>query len=95
MFVEKSTPPLFDKLAALFYAQPMKINFTAVIKKEGRWYVAECIETGVTTQGKTVASAKKNLCEAMSLYLEDLPKNKVEKLRNQKSFVQPLNVEYA
>jgi len=49
----------------------MKQEFATVIHKEGKWYVAQAIEFGVTSQGKTLTEAKKNLIEAMELYLEN------------------------
>jgi len=30
------------------------LTLTAVIHKEGRWYVAECHEVGTVSQGKTL-----------------------------------------
>lgn len=51
----------------------MSHRFTSVLFKEGRWYVARCLELGVVTQGKTIRSAQKNLLEAVELYLEDQP----------------------
>ena len=46
---------------------------TAVINKEGKWFVARSVELGVVSQGKTIEEAKKNLQEAVELYLEDMP----------------------
>src|SRR5882672_7359830 len=49
----------------------MERQFTAVIEKKGRWYVAFVEEIpGVNTQGRTLAEARKNLKEALSLILE-------------------------
>ena len=45
-------------------------KFTAVLTKEGKWYVAHCVELGVVSQGKTVEDAQANLKEAVELYLE-------------------------
>ncbi|MFQ5862831.1 MAG: type II toxin-antitoxin system HicB family antitoxin [Candidatus Brocadiales bacterium] len=61
----------------------MPHKFTAVITKEEKWYVAHCIELGVVSQGKTIEDAKKNLQEAVELYLEsfgheDVPESKGE-----------------
>jgi predicted RNase H-like HicB family nuclease len=42
----------------------------AVISKEEKWYVANCVELGVVSQGKTIEEAKANLQEAVKLYLE-------------------------
>jgi predicted RNase H-like HicB family nuclease len=49
----------------------MTREFTAVIEKKGRWYVAWVEEIpGVNTQGKTLAEARRNLKEALQLILE-------------------------
>jgi len=50
-----------------------KVNFTASIKKEGKWYVAHCVELDVASQGKTQEEAEKNIKEAVQLYLEENP----------------------
>ena len=47
------------------------LEFSSVINKEGKWYVATCPELGVTSQGKTVEDSIDNLKEAIELYLED------------------------
>lgn len=52
-------------------------RFTTIINKEGKWYVAHCLELGVVSQGKTIEVAQKNLKEAVAFYLEDCPKRKV------------------
>jgi len=51
----------------------MSYKSTAIIQKEGKWFVARSLELGVTSQGKSIEDAKKNLKEAVSLYLEDMP----------------------
>lgn len=55
----------------------MTYSFTTIITKEGRWFVAHCLELGVVSQGSTARSAEKNLKEAVELYLEDVPKRKL------------------
>lgn len=42
----------------------------AIIRKGESQYVAECVEIGVVTQGKTVSETLENLQEAVSLHLE-------------------------
>jgi predicted RNase H-like HicB family nuclease len=59
----------------------MSQKFTTVIAKEGKWFVAYCLELGVVSQGKTIEEARKNLREAVELYLGDQSKIK-------KNFVQ-------
>jgi len=51
----------------------MRRIFTALIHKEGDWYVADCPEVGTVSQGKTVEEAVANLKEATELYLEEFP----------------------
>jgi len=60
----------------------MKFTFTTTTQKEGKWYVAQCVELGVVSQGKTPAEAKKNLKEAVGLYLEDVPTREVPRAQS-------------
>ena len=49
----------------------MERQFTAIIEKRGKWYVATVEEVpGVNTQGRTLAEARRNLKEALQLILE-------------------------
>ena len=47
------------------------IDFSAVVRREGKLYVALCPEVDVASQGKSVEEALLNLREALELYLED------------------------
>jgi predicted RNase H-like HicB family nuclease len=49
------------------------MTFTAVILKEGQWYVAQCPEVGTASQGHTIEEAVENLQEATEVYLEEFP----------------------
>ena len=49
----------------------MEREYTAVIEKRGRWYVAYVEEIpGVNTQGRTLKEARSNLKEALGMILE-------------------------
>jgi predicted RNase H-like HicB family nuclease len=50
-----------------------KRTFTAVLHREGKWFVADCPEVGTVSQGKTIEEALANLKEATELYLEEFP----------------------
>lgn len=50
-----------------------KQEFTALIHKEDDMYIAECVEVGTVSQGKTIDEAVANLKEATKLYLEGFP----------------------
>ena len=47
-------------------------EFTAVIEKDGDWYIANCPEVpGANGQGRTEEDARRDLAEAIALVLED------------------------
>ncbi len=48
----------------------MKKRFTASITQEDEWYVGQCLEVDVASQGATEDEALANLCEALELYFE-------------------------
>lgn len=52
-------------------AKKNKIYFTSIVWKEGKYYVAQCLNIDISSFGKTKAEALRNLEEAVALYLED------------------------
>jgi len=48
----------------------MKRQFTASISKEAEWYIAQCLEVDVASQGESKQEALKNLKEALELHFE-------------------------
>lgn len=49
------------------------MQLQTVMWKEEDMYVIKEVFTGVTTQGKTIEEAIKNIKEAVELYLEEMP----------------------
>lgn len=47
------------------------MRLTAAITREGRLWVARCLEVEVTSQGESLDDARANLAEALELYFED------------------------
>lgn len=48
----------------------MKHQFTSIIEKRGKWYVAYIEELpGVNTQGRTLTEARHNLKDALKLII--------------------------
>ena len=47
------------------------MRLTAVIRREGELYVAQCLEVDVASQGKSIEESLDNLREALELYLQD------------------------
>ncbi len=48
----------------------MKRPFAATVWREGNWYVAQCLEVDVASQGETEEEALANLKEALELHFE-------------------------
>ena len=50
----------------------MRNEFTAIIEREGDWYIAYCPEIpGANGQGRSKDEARTSLAEAIALILED------------------------
>jgi predicted RNase H-like HicB family nuclease len=45
---------------------------TAAVHREEDWYVAQCLEVDVASQGRSVEEALSNLAEAVGLYLDEI-----------------------
>jgi len=50
-----------------------QVVYQSVVYKEGKYYVAQCLNVDVSSFGKTEQEAIVNLQEALELYLEDAP----------------------
>jgi predicted RNase H-like HicB family nuclease len=48
----------------------MKQTLTARVFPEGKWFVAQCLEIDIASQGETETEALNNLQEALELHFE-------------------------
>jgi predicted RNase H-like HicB family nuclease len=48
----------------------MKRPFAATVWREGKWYVSQCLEIDIASQGKTEEEALANLKDALELHFE-------------------------
>lgn len=48
----------------------MKQTFTARVFPEGNWFVAQCLEMEIASQGETETEALANLQEALELHFD-------------------------
>jgi len=46
---------------------------TAVVTREGHWYVARCLEVEAVSQGESFEQVMANLAEVVEVYLEEEP----------------------
>ena len=59
-----------------------RIQLDNVIYKEGKYYVAQCLNVNVSSFGTSKHEALKNLEEALELYFEDNDHPQVTKISN-------------
>lgn len=57
----------------------MNRRLTAIVEREGEGYVALCPEVDVASQGETVANARDNLGEAVTLFFESAPPSEIDR----------------
>jgi predicted RNase H-like HicB family nuclease len=50
----------------------MPRTLTAALHQEEDWFIAQCLEVDVASQGHTIDEALANLAEAVELYLEEV-----------------------
>jgi predicted RNase H-like HicB family nuclease len=67
-------------------------HVTALITREGRWFVSFCPDYDVASQGKTVEEAKANLTEALELFFETADASEIERRRRGEVYVTQLDV---
>jgi len=48
----------------------MKRPFATTVWREGNWYVSQCLELDIASQGETEDEALENLKEALELHFE-------------------------
>lgn len=94
--------PLFNGLNAKFlffieivYNKIMQklIELKNVVWKEGKYYVAQCLNVDVSSFGKTKKEALDNLQEALELYFEHEEKPRFEKIEHPS--IETRSLEYA
>ena len=66
-------------------------TFTASILQDGEWFVAQCLEIDISSQGKSEDEAVDNLREALELYFKPPRLTAIPKLRKFQVIVEPEN----
>lgn len=57
-----------------------KLDLQTAVWKEGKYYVAQCLNVDVSSFGKTKEEAVKNLDEALELYFQDEKAHDIQKV---------------
>lgn len=69
-------------------------QITAIIEREGDGYVALCPELDIASQGDTVEGARRNLVEAVELFLETADPSEVQRRLHSEIFITRLEVAF-
>lgn len=67
-------------------------QLTAIIEREGRAYVALCPEFDIASQGKSIEEARKNLQEALELFLAAADPKEIKKRLHDEVLITRLEV---
>ena len=70
-----------------------KINLKNVVWKEGKYFVAWNLNTGVSSFGNNKKEALESLQEALELHLDDVPLSKIQKV--ERPALEPLIFKHA
>lgn len=70
-----------------------EINLNITTWKEGKHYVAQCLNLDISSFGKTKKEALDNIYEALELYFEDTPHPEISKIKEPE--IIPLTFRYA
>ena len=70
----------------------MRRQLTAIIEREGEWYVALCPELDIASQGTTVEEARENLREALELFFETASAEEVKARMREEVYVTQVEV---
>lgn len=68
------------------------LQLTAIIEREDSSYVALCPELDIASQGASIEDARKNLTEAVELFLECADASEVERRLHTEVYVTRLEV---
>ena len=69
-------------------------GLTGLVQREGTGYVALCPELDIASQGETVEEARRNLIEAVELFLETADQTEVSLRLHREVYVTPLEVSF-
>ncbi len=70
----------------------MNRQLTAIVEREGDGYVALCPELDIASQGTTVADARNNLAEALTLFFESASANEIDQRLRGEVYVTQIEV---
>ncbi|MCY3770301.1 MAG: type II toxin-antitoxin system HicB family antitoxin [Gammaproteobacteria bacterium] len=70
----------------------MNKRLTAIVEREEGGYVALCPEVDIASQGESVAEARDNLIEALTLFFEVAPPDEIDRRLHGEIYVTQVEV---
>lgn len=70
----------------------MNRRLTAIVERESDGYVALCPELDIASQGATVAEARENLIEAVTLFLETASVGEIDNRLTEEVYITNIEV---
>ena len=70
----------------------MNRRLTAIVERESDGYVALCPEFDVASQGATIAEARENLIEAVTLFLETAAVGEIDNRLTEEVYITNIEV---
>jgi len=70
-------------------------TITVRIIRDGDWYVSQCLDYDIASQGQTLKEAKENIKEAVSLFLEVASPEEIQRRLESCGQIERLSVESA
>lgn len=70
-------------------------QFTAIIERDGDWYVALSPELDIASQGETIEAARHNLAEAIELFFEVADPSEIQLRLHPEVFITQVGVSIA
>jgi predicted RNase H-like HicB family nuclease len=67
-------------------------RLTALIERDGDWFVATCPEVDVASQGRTIEQARKNLVEALDLFFSMASPSELKRRMKSEVYVTQIEV---
>lgn len=70
----------------------LKVQFTAIIQRSEKWFIALCPELDVASHGETVEEATHNITEAVKIFLQTASPSEITRRMNRETYITPLAI---
>jgi predicted RNase H-like HicB family nuclease len=72
--------------------EKFKVQYTAIIQRSEKWFIALCPELDVASQGGTVEEARRNITAAVKLFLETASPSEIRRRMSRETHITQLAI---